>query len=184
MVLLFLSPLFFIISLLIILDSNGGIFYKQKRVGRNKKEFWLIKFRTMVKEADKKGLLTIGTDDKRITKVGKYLRRYKLDELPQLINIIKGDMSVVGPRPEVLQYVLLYNEQQKKVLALRPGLTDLASLEFINENEILSNYSDSEKAYIEIILPQKLQLNLNYISHQSLWGDIVIIIRTIFKIVK
>ena len=139
-----LSPLFLIVSLFIISDSRGGIFYFQRRVGKNNKDFNLIKFRTMMTGADNKGLLTIGEQDHRITKTGWWLRKYKLDELPQLINILKSEMSFVGPRPEVRKYVEMYIEEQKKVLLVKPGLTDYASLEYINENEVLTSYSDPE----------------------------------------
>jgi lipopolysaccharide/colanic/teichoic acid biosynthesis glycosyltransferase len=138
----------------------------------------------MVSNAEKSGQLTVGTNDRRITRVGGFIRKYKLDEFPQLINIIKGDMSIVGPRPEVRKYVDLYNEEQLKVLSVRPGLTDYASLEYINENEILGKASDPEKVYIEEIMPAKLQLNLRYIQEQGLKTDLKIIFRTIGKIVK
>ena len=132
--------------------------------------------------ADNKGLLTIGEQDHRITKTGWWLRKYKLDELPQLINILKSEMSFVGPRPEVRKYVEMYNEEQKKVLLVKPGLTDYASLEYINENEVLTSYSDPEKAYIETIMPEKLALNLRYIHERGLIKDVGIILKTISKI--
>lgn len=182
LVLMLFSPLFLLISLLILFSSPGGIFYLQKRVGRNGKEFSLLKFRTMYSGSDKKGLLTVGMRDSRITPVGYVLRKYKLDELPQLINIIKGDMSVVGPRPEVKKYVDLYNDEQRKVLQVRPGLTDLASLQYIDENKVLAQYEDPEKAYIEIVMPHKLSLNLEYIRKQSLLFDLQIILKTIVKL--
>jgi len=177
-----LSPLFLIVSLFIISDSKGGVFYCQKRVGKNNKDFNLIKFRTMMTGADNKGLLTIGEQDQRITKTGRWLRKYKLDELPQLINILKGEMSFVGPRPEVRKYVELYSPEQAIVLSVRPGLTDYASLEYINENQVLSNFSDPEKAYEEIIMPAKLLLNLKYISEQGMITDLEIIFKTLRKI--
>ena len=177
-----LSPLFLIVSLFIISDSTGGIFYYQRRVGKNNKDFSLIKFRTMMPGADNKGLLTIGEQDHRITKTGRWLRKYKLDELPQLINILKGEMSFVGPRPEVRKYVDLYSPEQTIVLSVRPGLTDYASLEYINENQILSTFSDPEKAYVEIIMPAKLLLNLKYIREQGLFTDVEIIFKTLRKI--
>jgi len=180
--LIILSPVFIVVSIAIIIDSKGGIIYSQKRVGRFGREFNLLKFRTMVADADKKGLLTVGVKDSRITKTGYFLRKNKLDEIPQLINIIMGDMSVVGPRPEVMKYVKLYNEEQKKVLNVRPGLSDLASLEYINENEVLARYPNPEQAYIEIIMPHKLQLNLDYIRHQSMALDLKIILRTLSKL--
>jgi lipopolysaccharide/colanic/teichoic acid biosynthesis glycosyltransferase len=180
--LVILLPFFFIVSMLIILDTRGGVFYFQKRVGKDNKDFNLIKFRTMVIGSDSKGLLTIGEQDSRITHTGRWLRKYKMDELPQLINIIKGEMSFVGPRPEVRKYVNLYSEVQEKVLTVKPGLTDYASLEYINENEVLSTYSDPEKTYIETIMPAKLALNLSYINERSLVKDVGIILKTISKL--
>jgi lipopolysaccharide/colanic/teichoic acid biosynthesis glycosyltransferase len=177
-----LSPLFLIVSIFIISDSRGGVFYCQKRVGKNNKDFNLIKFRTMMTGADNKGLLTIGEQDQRITKTGRWLRKYKLDELPQLINILKGEMSFVGPRPEVRKYVDLYSPEQAIVLSVRPGLTDYASLEYINENQVLSTYSDPEKAYVEIIMPAKLLLNLKYIRQRGMITDLEIIFKTLRKI--
>jgi lipopolysaccharide/colanic/teichoic acid biosynthesis glycosyltransferase len=176
--------IFLLLCLAIVIDSRGGIFFTQKRVGKNNRDFHLYKFRSMVSNAEKSGQLTVGTNDRRITRVGGFIRKYKLDEFPQLINIIKGDMSIVGPRPEVRKYVDLYNEEQLKVLSVRPGLTDYASLEYINENEILGKASDPEKVYIEEIMPAKLQLNLRYIQEQGLKTDLKIIFRTIGKIVK
>lgn len=181
--LVILTPLLIVISLLIAFDSKGGVFYLQKRVGKRNKDFYIIKFRTMYSGSDKEGLLTIGEHDSRITKTGKWLRKYKLDELPQLFNILKGDMSFVGPRPEVRKYVDLYTTKQQMVLTVRPGLTDFASLEYINENEILSSYPDPEKAYIEIIMPEKLALNLRYIKEWNLMTDFGIILKTISRIV-
>lgn len=180
--LIILSPLIFIISILIIIDSKGGIFYKQKRVGKNNKDFYLIKFRTMKTGADKQGLLTVGSKDSRITKVGFFLRKHKLDELPQLINILKGDLSFVGPRPEVRKYIELYDERQKQVLKVKPGLTDYASLEYINESEILSKTANPEKFYIEKIMPAKLELNLKYINESGIKTDMKIIYKTLRKI--
>jgi lipopolysaccharide/colanic/teichoic acid biosynthesis glycosyltransferase len=184
LVLLVLSPFFLLLCLAIVIDSRGGIFFTQKRVGKNNRDFHLYKFRSMVSNAEKSGQLTVGTNDRRITRVGGFIRKYKLDEFPQLINIIKGDMSIVGPRPEVRKYVDLFNEEQLKVLSVRPGLTDYASLEYINENEILGKASDPEKVYIEEIMPAKLQLNLRYIQEQGLKTDLKIIFRTLGKIVK
>ncbi len=178
--LLFLIPLFIVISLLIILDSKGGIFFLQIRVGKNNKDFKILKFRTMKTNSEKKGLLTVGAKDNRITKIGYFLRKYKLDELPQLINVLIGDMSIVGPRPEVRKYVNLYNEKQMKVLSVRSGITDYASIKYANENEILGKEKDPEKIYINEIMPEKLELNLKYIKEMSLITDIKIIIKTIF----
>ncbi|GDX48045.1 glycosyl transferase [Bacteroidota bacterium] len=181
-VFIILSPVYVMIALLIVLTSPGGVLYRQPRIGIHGKVFTLYKFRTMYSGADKKGLLTVGMRDNRITGVGYYLRKYKLDELPQLFNIIRGDMSVVGPRPEVEKYVALYNAEQRNVLSVRPGLTDLASLEYIDENKVLAQYTDAEKAYIEHVMPHKLALNLEYISKQSLLYDLQIIIRTLLKL--
>ncbi len=177
-----LFPLFVLISLFILIDSRGGIFYVQKRVGRGNKDFALYKFRTMRKDAHKKGLLTVGGRDPRITRVGYVLRKFKLDELPQLLNIIKGDMSIVGPRPEVRKYVDMYDEEQLKVLDVRPGLTDYASLEYIDENEILGNSDNPEKIYIEEVMPAKLELNLRYIKEKNFITDLKIIFKTLGKI--
>lgn len=179
-----LLPFFVIIALSIIFDSKGGIFYRQIRVGKNNKDFKLIKFRTMFTNSDKKGLLTVGMRDSRITKVGYFLRRYKLDELPQLFNIFIGDMSFVGPRPEVRKYVEMYDDEQLQVLAVRPGLTDYASLEYINENEILAKSENHEKTYIDEIMPAKLKLNLKYIEEKSFWVDLKTIFKTALKIIK
>jgi lipopolysaccharide/colanic/teichoic acid biosynthesis glycosyltransferase len=163
-----LLPFFLIIGIAIVINSRGGIFYTQSRVGKKNKDFRLIKFRTMYSGAEKLGGLTIGAHDSRVTKVGFFLRKYKLDELPQLINVIKGEMSLVGPRPELRKYVDLYSEQQREVLDLRPGLTDVASLEYIDENSILGNSTDPEKTYIEEIMPAKLELNRNFIENKRL----------------
>ncbi len=176
------SPILIIISLMVSFDSKGGVFFKQIRVGKNDKDFNLIKFRTMNPDSDKGGLLTVGGRDPRVTKTGYLLRKYKLDELPQLFNVVKGDMSLVGPRPEVRKYVDLYNKKQKKVLTVKPGLTDYASLEYLNENEILGKSSDPEKTYIKEIMPAKLELNLKYIRERSFIRDIKIIIKTIKKV--
>jgi len=181
--LVLLFPILLFISILIVIDSSGGIFYFQKRVGRGSIDFRLFKFRTMVTDADKKGLLTVGSKDNRITKIGYYLRKYKLDELPQLLNVLIGDMSLVGPRPEVRKYVKLYNENQMRVLNVKPGITDLASIRFINENEILEGYENPEEAYVNEIMPLKLKINLEYNSKANLITDIKIIFQTILKII-
>ena len=136
----------------------------------------------MFSGSEKKGLLTVGESDSRITSTGKWLRKFKLDELPQLLNILKGEMSFVGPRPEVRKYVDMYNERQKLVLSVKPGLTDYASIEYANENETLAKYPNAEKAYIEIIMPAKLKLNMKYIEEKNLWVDLKIIFRTIGKV--
>ncbi len=182
--LIILSPLFIFLCLLIALTSKGGIFYLQTRVGKNSKDFKLFKFRTMYTDSDKKGLLTVGGRDPRITSVGYYLRRYKLDELPQLLNVFFGSMSLVGPRPEVRKYVDLYNDEQKKVLLVKPGITDYASLEYFSENELLAKSSKPEETYINEIMPAKLELNKKYILEHSLLTDIKIIFKTFTKIVS
>lgn len=178
------SPLFLFISFLILITSKGGIFFSQIRVGKDRNEFKLLKFRTMKPNSDKFGELTVGTADSRITSVGRFLRKFKLDEIPQLINVLKGEMSIVGPRPEVPKYVNLYSVEQLKVLSVRPGLTDLASIEYINENEILGRSGNPEKEYIETIIPKKLELGIKYIENQSFSGDIKLIFKTFSKILK
>ncbi len=182
--LLFLVPFFMILSLLIVLDSKGGIFYKQIRVGKNGVDFYLYKFRSMKTESDKLGLLTVGGKDPRITKVGYYIRKYKIDELSQLINVFIGDMSLVGPRPEVRKYVELYSFEQLKVLTVKPGITDNASILYFNENELLGESSNPEETYIKEIMQEKLKLNLNYIKGYSVFSDVKIIIKTLKKIVS
>ena len=177
-----LSPFFILISILILLDSKGDIFYRQIRVGKNNEDFSLLKFRTMQTDADKKGLLTVGSRDSRVTRIGYFLRKYKLDELPQLFNVLFGSMSLVGPRPEVRKYVSLYNDEQKKVLSVKPGITDYASIEYSNENEILAKAQDPEQTYITDIMPHKLSLNLKYINEKSFTTDLKIIFKTIAKI--
>ncbi len=184
LVLVLCSPLFLIIALTIVVNSKGGVFYKQARVGKDAKIFYLYKFRSMKVGADKKGLITTNNKEDRITAVGRFLRKYKLDELPQLINIIFNEMSVVGPRPEVEQYVNLYTEEQKKVLSVKPGLTDLASLAYINESEILSRVENPHQVYIDEIMPKKLALNLEYIERQSFLLDLKIILKTLGKIIR
>lgn len=177
--LLVLSPLFVIISILIKIDSRGDIFFRQIRVGQNEKPFRIYKFRSMKTEQSKKSLkITVGKDS-RITKVGYFLRKYKLDELPQLINVFLGDMSVVGPRPEVPKYVKLYSNNDKKIIfSVKPGITDIASIYFRSESELLEKESDPEKAYIEKILPKKLRYYRFYIAKQSLLLDLQIIFKT------
>jgi lipopolysaccharide/colanic/teichoic acid biosynthesis glycosyltransferase len=182
--LIVLLPFFLVISILIIIDSKGGVFYKQVRVGKGEIDFKLFKFRSMRTDSDKKGLLTVGGRDSRITRMGYYIRKYKIDELPQLINVLLGDMSLVGPRPEVRRYTDLYNDEQKKVLSVKPGITDYASIEYSNENEILGKADDPERVYIDEIMPAKLKLNLRYIAEQGLFTDVKIIFKTVFKILS
>jgi lipopolysaccharide/colanic/teichoic acid biosynthesis glycosyltransferase len=178
-----LSPVFIVLAIWIATDSRGGVFYRQKRVGKGGCDFLLFKFRTMHTDADKKGLITVGNRDPRVTNAGYYLRKYKLDELPQLLNVLFGDMSLVGPRPEVRKYVDLYSPEQLKVLSVKPGITDFASIEFSNENEILAAVADPNKVYVEEIMPAKLKLNMRYIRECSLSTDFRIILMTIRKII-
>ena len=180
--LIILSPLLVILSIAIVVESKGGVFYMQTRVGKNNKDFKLFKFRSMAVGSDKKGLLTVGKDS-RITKVGHFIRKYKLDEFAQLINVLKGDMSLVGPRPEVRKYVDLYNEEQLKVLQVKPGITDYASIEYFDENKILGASDNPEKTYIEKVMPHKLELNKKYLKNPTLVHDIKLIFKTLKKII-
>jgi lipopolysaccharide/colanic/teichoic acid biosynthesis glycosyltransferase len=182
--LIFISPIFILLSILIALDSQGGIFYKQVRIGKNMRPFKLLKFRTMYANSDRKGLLTVGDKDNRITRIGYYLRKYKLDELPQLINVLIGDMSFVGPRPEVEKYVKLYNSEQQKVLSVKPGITDWASIRYVNESELLAQSCEPEKTYINEIMPAKLAINLEYVKQNNLLIDIKIILHTFKAILR
>ena len=177
--LIILSPLFLLVMLWIVIDSRGPVFYRQGRVGRNGIDFRLFKFRSMRVNADKAGLLTVGGRDNRITNAGYYLRKFKIDELPQLLNVLKGEMSLVGPRPEVRKYVDLYTPDQQKVLQVRPGITDMASIAYKNENELLAKSADPEKTYIEEVMPEKLKLNMVYINDPSLINYLKIIVKTI-----
>lgn len=179
-----LSPVLLILWLLIRTGSKGPALFKQKRVGIHNHDFTLLKFRTMYADAEKRGQLTVGMRDPRITPVGYYLRKFKLDELPQLFNVLRGDMSLVGPRPEVRRYVDLYNAEQMKVLTVRPGITDFASIIYFKENEILGKAADPEQTYISEIMPEKLRINLEYVRDQSLKTDVYIIFKTIFKIIS
>ena len=179
--LIVLSPILIIIAIRIKTGSDGPVFFKQIRVGENNREFKILKFRTMVVDAEKLGRqITVGNDS-RITKVGGFLRKYKLDELPQLINVFKGDMSLVGPRPEVPRYVKLYNEEQRKVLEVKPGITDLASIRYRDENDLLGEAENPDDLYINTIMPDKLALNLVYINKNNVFFDIYIILKTIIK---
>ena len=179
-----LAPIFIVLAIWIKTDSKGPVFYKQVRVGRNGIDFGLFKFRSMVVDADKKGLITVGGRDPRITRSGYFIRRYKLDELPQLINVLVGDMSLVGPRPEVRKYVDLYTDEQQKVLSVKPGITDYASIEYMDENEILGKSSDPEKTYIEEIMPEKIKYNMKYIQNKNVSEYFKIIFLTLLKIVR
>ena len=176
-----LSPILLIIALIIKKESDGPVFFKQIRGGEKGRNFEILKYRTMVVDAEKMGRqITVGNDN-RITKIGGFLRKYKLDELPQLINVFKGDMSLVGPRPEVPRYVEMYNEEQRKVLDVKPGITDLASIRYRDENELLGTAEDPDDMYINTIMPDKLALNLEYINKSNVFFDIYIILKTIVK---
>lgn len=181
--LIILLPFMLIIAILIKIDSKGPVFFKQIRVTKNGKEFKIFKYRTMRVGSDKYSQITVGKDG-RITKLGSFLRKYKLDEIPQLINVLIGDMSLVGLRPEVPKYVALYTDEQKEILKVRAGITDYASIEFSDENDLLASEEDPEKAYIEKIMPKKIELNKKYLSEISILTDIKIILLTIKKILK
>ncbi len=182
--LLVLSPLFLIIAIWIKLDSKGPVFYRQIRVGWHNKDFRIFKFRSMRVGSDKGSLVTIGGRDPRVTRSGYWIRKFKLDELPQLINVFIGDMSLVGPRPEVRHYVDYWTPEQMHVLDVRPGITDPASIKFRNENELMEKTDDPEKYYIEVIMQEKLKLYLEYVNHNSFWGDIGLILKTFWTIIK
>ncbi len=182
--LIILSPLFLILYILIRMESKGGGFYAQERIGKEGKPFKLYKFRSMRKDADKGSLITIGGKDPRITRTGYFIRKYKLDELPQLWNVFVGDMSLVGPRPEVEKYTRLYTEEQRKVLSVKPGITDWASIEYVDENEILGKAEDPDKAYIEQIMPDKIRYNMKYIENKSVKEYFKIIFTTFWSIIR
>lgn len=182
--LIVLSPIILVISFLIKIESKGSVFYKQKRVGLEGVEFEIFKFRTMFIGSDKKGLLTVGDRDSRVTKVGYFLRKNKLDELPQLINIIIGEMSLVGPRPEVQKYVSLYNKEDSIVLSVKPGVTDYASIYFRDETKILKNAKNPEELYVKEIMPKKLALNKKYIRERNFITDLKIIFKTLIVIIR
>ena len=184
MVLILFLPFGLIISLLIVFSSPGGIFYRQERIGQNGVTFMLYKFRSMRKNADQSGRLTVGMKDSRITSVGVFIRKYKLDEFPQFINVLIGDMSVVGPRPEVHEFVTMYTEEQQKILTVKPGITDYASLEYLNENEQLAKSEDPKRTYIEEVMPHKIEINQKYLSRPTLGHDLQIIFKTIRRILK
>ena len=180
--LLFLFPVFLLVMLAIYLESGGPVFFRQERVGKDGVPFHIIKFRSMVDRASEIGPEITSAGDPRVTRVGQFLRRAKLDELPQLLNVWSGEMSLVGPRPEVPSFVALYDDRQREVLSVRPGITDPASIAYADEEKILGAASNSHRAYVEQILPQKLELNLQYIKKMSLLSDIKIIFMTIGKI--
>jgi len=180
--LIILSPLLLLIGLLIKLTDRGPVFFTQVRIGQDFKPFRLIKFRSMVVNADKMGALVTGGNDPRITPIGKFLRKTKLDELPQLINVLKGDMSLVGPRPEVAKYIDPYREEYREILQVKPGITDYAAIEYRNEEEVLKQYKDPEEGYIKEVLPAKIDLYRKYISEISFFTDIKLIFQTLLRI--
>lgn len=181
--LIVLSPLFVILAIWIKTDSKGPVFYRQTRVGRGNKDFQLYKFRSMRPDSDKLGLITVGGRDPRVTRSGYYIRKYKLDEFPQLINVFIGDMSLVGPRPEVRKYVDMYTTEQMRVLSVRPGITSLASIRYRNENDILAATDDPDRCYIEQVMPDKLAIDLEYVDRATLWNDIKLIFSTFREII-
>ncbi|MBM78676.1 MAG: glycosyl transferase [Crocinitomicaceae bacterium] len=183
-VLIIFSPLFIIVGIFISLESKGGVFFSQERIGKNLVPFKILKFRTMKLNSESEGKLTVGSKDNRITKVGYRLRKYKIDELPQFINVLKGEMSIVGPRPEVNKYVELYNQEQKEVLSIKPGITDYASLEYFEENKLLGESSNPEETYINEIMPKKLEINLKYVKKHSFFTDLNIIWKTFLRILS
>jgi lipopolysaccharide/colanic/teichoic acid biosynthesis glycosyltransferase len=183
-ILVLFFPIGFVISILILFSSPGGIFYMQERIGRQGLPFKLYKFRSMRIDADQSGKLTVGMKDPRITRVGIFIRKYKLDEFPQFINVLRGEMSIVGPRPEVREFVALYTDIQKRVLEVKPGITDYASIEYFNENELLAASDDPKKTYIEDIMPDKLKINQKYLANPTLSNDLKIIFKTILRVLK
>lgn len=182
-VLVFFLPFGLILALCIMLESRGGVFYFQERIGKNGKPFRLLKFRTMRPNADTLGKLTIGARDPRITRIGVFLRKAKLDEFPQFLNVLKGEMSIVGPRPEVAEYVDKYNEAQRKVLDYKPGITDVASLKYFEENKLLAQSTDPERTYLEEIMPEKIRINLEYQRTATVWTDLTVIWRTAIRLI-
>ncbi|MBR6088041.1 MAG: sugar transferase [Prevotella sp.] len=182
--LIVLSPLFLILAIWIKLDSKGPVFYRQVRVGYKNKDFRIFKFRSMRVGADKGSLVTIGGHDPRVTRSGYFIRKFKFDELPQLINVLIGDMSLVGPRPEVRHYVDYWTPEQMHVLDVRPGITDPASIKFRNENELMEQAENPEKYYIEVIMQEKIKLYLEYVEKHSFFYDLGLIFKTFWVIVK
>ena len=177
-------PILLLVAIAIKLTSKGSVFFNQVRVGKNGTDFTLLKFRTMQVNADNKGLLTVGGRDARITPLGYYLRKFKIDELPQIINVLKGEMSIVGPRPEVRRYVDLYNQEQRKVLKVLPGITDYASIAYRNENELLAGAADPEYLYIHEIMPRKIELNATFITNRNIKEYFSIIFKTVITSIK
>lgn len=182
--LVLISPLLAVVAIAVKADSVGPVFYRQRRVGRGGVTFDILKFRSMRADAERHGgQLTVGADP-RVTKVGRFIRAWKLDELPQLINVVKGEMDLVGPRPEVPKYVALYDEEQRQVLSVRPGITDPASVEFRNESELMADHPDPEKLYVEELMPRKLAINLAYLRNRTLASDIGVIMSTLMAVVR
>jgi lipopolysaccharide/colanic/teichoic acid biosynthesis glycosyltransferase len=182
--LVLLSPFLLLVAAMIKLDSHGPVFFRQERIGKGRRPFVILKFRTMVEDAHLRGgPITFG-DDPRITKLGRWLRRTKIDEVPQLVNILKGDMSFVGPRPEVRKYVDMFHQDFEQILQVRPGLTDLASLRYRDEAEVLGNFENPEEAYQQRILPDKIRLAKEYLQRSSVCFDLALIFKTLFKIAR
>jgi lipopolysaccharide/colanic/teichoic acid biosynthesis glycosyltransferase len=184
LILLIFLPLGLLISLSILLESKGGVFYWQERIGKNGVSFRMLKFRSMRPEADKAGKLTVGMRDPRITRSGYFIRKYKLDEFPQFINVLKGEMSIVGPRPEVKEFVDLYTVEQQRILSVKPGITDYASLEYFKENELLGKAEDPRKTYVDEIMPAKIELNMKYLNNPGIIQDLGIMWSTFVKMVR
>lgn len=183
-ILLLFLPIGIVIAILIRIESKGSVFYSQVRIGKDEKQFKLLKFRSMLVNADKQGNLTVGAKDSRITRVGYVIRKFKLDEFPQFINVLLGQMSVVGPRPEVLEFVALYTAQQRKVLLVRPGITDEASLQYFEENNLLAGSEDPKKTYIDVVMPSKIAINLAYLENRTLLTDLTVVGKTILRIFR
>ncbi len=183
-VLIVFLPIGVIISLFILLESRGGVFYKQERIGLNGKTFGLLKFRSMRPNADKLGQLTVGERDPRVTNTGHFIRKYKLDEFPQFINVLVGDMSIIGPRPEVKKYVDLYTDEQRAILNVKPGITDYASIEYFDESRLLGESENPEETYIQEIMPSKLLLNQKYLANPNVFHDLKIMWLTFKKIIS
>lgn len=184
LILVLFLPIGLIISAWILIESRGGVFYRQQRIGKHGTTFNMLKFRSMRPDADKSGKLTVGMRDPRITRSGYFIRKYKLDEFPQFINVLKGEMSVVGPRPEVKEFVDLYTPEQQKILSVKPGITDYASLEYFKENELLGRAEDPRKTYIEEIMPAKIELNRKYLKNPGIAQDLLIMWRTFIRMVR
>lgn len=176
-------PIGIVMSIWIFMESRGGVFYQQERIGKNGIPFKMLKFRSMRKDADKAGKLTVGMRDPRITNSGYFLRKFKLDEFPQFINVLKGEMSIVGPRPEVKEFVDLYSEDQRQILNVKPGITDYASVEYFNENELLGKSEDPHKTYIDVIMPTKIELNKKYLERPTIGTDLKIMWATFKRMI-